>query len=496
MLKLIFRALNVLPDEERSVALVLGHGFFMGVFLATYQTSAEALFVLEFPGKVSLGILAAGVLGVITTALFAFLQSRMLYTRLVVLNVLAIATLAALIGLGLFFLPESYRRVLIFIHFALLGPLVSVFLLGFWGIFGRIFNLRQSKRIIGGIDTGQLTAAILTFFGIALFLEKFPNLLDYLLFVSVGGALLSIAFLFAIIRSHNLNIVQTFDEKSGEKRNTLRSLLKDDYIMLLAAFLALSMLAYLFVENSYLTVLNERYSGAEAANQLATFISWFNGTILILSFIFQTFFNDRIIANYGLKISLLISPIILAGFTIVVIGVGNLLGYSPEDDQYFWFFLFMALSKLFVTFLKDALESPAFKLYFMPLDEKIRFDAQARVEGVVNEIARVAAGAIISLIALVAVVEIVHYSYVLVGIILLWIFVTGRLYNEYRKRIRLKLESQDATLPIFFFTEARTFIESPLFFVFTVLRLVYFYTCQYFYLLYTIYKDRNTLTLC
>lgn len=47
MLKLINKALNVKPEEQQQVMLLLGFGFFMGIFLATFQISAETLFVTK-----------------------------------------------------------------------------------------------------------------------------------------------------------------------------------------------------------------------------------------------------------------------------------------------------------------------------------------------------------------------------------------------------------------------------------------------------------------
>ena len=46
MFKLIYAALNVKPDEQTKVLYLLGYGFFMGIFLATFQLSAETLQVL------------------------------------------------------------------------------------------------------------------------------------------------------------------------------------------------------------------------------------------------------------------------------------------------------------------------------------------------------------------------------------------------------------------------------------------------------------------
>src|SRR5690349_20348438 len=56
---------------------------------------------------------------------------------------------------------SEYSDYYVFAVYCMTGPMTAVLLLSFWGILGRLFNFRQSKRIIGWIDTGQLIAAIL-----------------------------------------------------------------------------------------------------------------------------------------------------------------------------------------------------------------------------------------------------------------------------------------------------------------------------------------------
>jgi len=158
---------------------MLGHGFFMGVFFATYVGTSETLFlntiasekinlgIFNLPGfdPINLGIFTAGALGIITTSLFTFFQSQISYSRLAIFNLVAIFLLTFLLYYLLAnYSTTSYYRYIVFFVFALNGPIIAVFLLGFWGVFGRMFDLRQSKRIIGGIDTGQLAAAIIAFF--------------------------------------------------------------------------------------------------------------------------------------------------------------------------------------------------------------------------------------------------------------------------------------------------------------------------------------------
>src|SRR6185503_13985125 len=74
---------------------------------------------------------------------------------------------------------KDYHREVLFAMYCFTGPMTAILMLCYWGIFGRLFNFKQSKRIIGWIDTGQLIAAILAFFFIPLTASFFPDTSDY-----------------------------------------------------------------------------------------------------------------------------------------------------------------------------------------------------------------------------------------------------------------------------------------------------------------------------
>ena len=444
MLSLVYKALNVREKEKGRVALMLGHGFFMGIFFATYVGTAETLFLnILGDNYINQGIFAAGVLGVFTTGVFVFLQNRISYSKLTIFNLISIFLITCSFYILLSSIdPEQnrqYYNLTVFAIFAMNGPVIAVFLLGFWGVFGRMFDLRESKRIIGGIDTGQVLAAIIAFFIMGLMSESIKNIEVYLI-VSAFSVLGSLFFLILIIRKFDMEVVKIRDIQQESTR--FRSLIKDKYVVLLSLFLALSVTAYLIVERTYLTVLNSQYS--DQPEQLLRFIVWFNGSILILSFIFQTFFNDRIIAVYGLKTSLLILPVVLSLFVVGTIIIGTLTGIDPAGSNFYIFFLSVALSKLFITFLRDSMENPAYKLFFMPLDHTVRFDIQTKVEGVVNEFTKMLAGGLILGVGLFAIFNLISYYYILALVIVTWMYVTGKLYNEYRNKIKIKLESKES----------------------------------------------------
>ena len=89
MLSLVYKALNVREKEKGRVALMLGHGFFMGIFFATYVGTAETLFLnILGDNYINQGIFAAGVLGVFTTGVFVFLQNRISYSKLTIFNLI------------------------------------------------------------------------------------------------------------------------------------------------------------------------------------------------------------------------------------------------------------------------------------------------------------------------------------------------------------------------------------------------------------------------
>ena len=168
MFRGLFAALNVRKEEERPVSLLLITGFFMGIFLACFQVGAETLFLNRLSHLLEEALLISGFLGIVTTALFSFAQNRISFSALSIINLVLVGIVSLLLFFSLNYLDASYQDMVIFVMFSMLGPITAVLLLGYWGIFGRIFDLRQSKRIIGWIDSGQLIAALITFFVIPL----------------------------------------------------------------------------------------------------------------------------------------------------------------------------------------------------------------------------------------------------------------------------------------------------------------------------------------
>ncbi len=438
------------PGEEKPMLLLLGMGFFMGIFLATYQIGSETLF-LDVLGEPYLdyAFFCAGFAGIVSTILFVYLQKRVRYSSLIIANLFFIFIFMAVMRWA--FEITNYDQtaegfhVLPFILFVMIGPITAITLLGFWGIFGRIFDLRASKRIIGGIDTGALTATIIAFFSIP-FITRLPFIDSTydLLFVSAIASFGVFFFTIWIVRDFNVNKA-TKVEHGAEKPKEVNffDLLKDPYLRLLSLFLIFSMGASVFVDYTFYSATEIMYPDEQ---ELTNFLSFFSGTVMIMSFLIQSFVNDIIIGKFGIKVALMTMPLILILFTIGGIVSGHIFGFEVKNEEFILFFMFIACGKAFTAALKDALESPAFKLFFLPIDIKIRFDIQTRIEGVVNESATLIAGAAQIGLGLLLWFKLIHFSYFIVVLAVVVVYLSGKLFEQYKITLKKTLNDQKMAL--------------------------------------------------
>lgn len=421
---------------------MLATGFFMGVFIATYQVTADSLFLNRMGEYLVKAFLITGALGIVSTGLFSFLQNYIRFSILTLLVVAGILAFTVSVYALLHFGSAEWQKPVVFAMFCSTGPIIALLFLSYWGTFGRLFNFRQSKRIIGWIDTGQLIAAILASFLIPLSARLVPDTTDYLF--ACAASILMVGVLLSIIAGQftlSKNNPKEFDSEV-RKESSLGRMFSDRYILLMSMMLVVSMTAFVFNQFSFQEMVRVQYPDQR---ELTNFNAFFTGAVYALSLIMQTFVNNRIISTYGLRISLFLLPIILGVLSLGSVIAGGFFGFDKVDSPkgFVYFFLFVAMSRLFNWTLRDSLENPVFKLFFIPLDNRIRFNVQSKVEGLVNESSRFIAGLLIFGLAFIPAFEVIHISVFLVLLAGCYFLVINKLYSGYRNKIRLKLESSE-----------------------------------------------------
>lgn len=435
----VLKALNIEGNEIVPVILLITQSVFLGVFYGTFDIGAHTMFLKTYPeDMIPKAYIISGIVGVILTSLFSKFQSKIQFSKLANYTLLFISIITVLLRL---FFELSNADWTVFLVFILLGPLNILAIVSFWGTVGRIFNLRQGKRLYGIIDSGQVFGIIISSFAIPLILIHLNGTKNLLIISAIS---IVIAMLIENIIVRRINIDSSNNDQANEEENNtteeqvkLKGFIKDPYIMYMALFVVFSMFAAFFVQYSFLVVTNEQYPGED---DLAKYLAFFTGSMMMFTFIIKTFVYSKLLKTYGLKASLLLSSLLLALFTGIAIGIGYVSGFELASPGFIYFFLFISMGKLFNKALKDGLEGPSFKLLYQSLKKSIRFDVQAKIDGTINEIAALISGILLSILAVLSFVELIHFSVVLFVLLVIWFFITVKLYKEYRNSLEKTLK--------------------------------------------------------
>ncbi len=439
------RFLGVDPEETGPVSLLLAISFLMGLFLATVAVAAQTFFLTsegiseqyDLPKALFIG----GGFGFLATGLFNLLQGRIPFRYLAMFFLVLIIGATAILEYG-----DNYPELispnnLHYVGFALILPFTFVTNLVFWGAFNRLFTLRQQKKLVGSVSGGADIAQIIAFFAIPIMLQFGVEVRS----LFTIGLVSIIAFLavFFILSNGYLSPAEKnprpgmMDEKENKKLNIF-SLLSYRYIFLLAAFIVVSFAALRFIDYSFYNVTTTFFAANPAG--IPTFLSLFEATIVITGFLFGMFAADRIQEEYGLRISLLINPLLLIIFTGGALALGLVFGYAGNSPSVIFFFIAIAMSKLFVNALRDSLDSPVFKFYYVPIDKNIKLDAQTKLEGIVTAAASMLAGGLIVLINSFDFFNLLSVTLFTLPLLGLWYIITNRMYGGYRETLQSSLQ--------------------------------------------------------
>lgn len=423
------KLLDIQQGEGRKVALLLVMSFLIGTFLATISVASQTMFLDNFNETEDLptAFVLSGIVGLTATFIYNFLQNRIPFPWLGSISLIVITAITAFLEFGDYFIDYKW---LTFIGFSQLLPFTFVTYLTFWGSFGRLFNLRQSKRLLGTVDAGGMLASFIAFFSIPLILGIDGFELKYLYTIGLV-AISAVLVLFIFLSRGYLSKVRSFaQEKKIYKKITFQDFFRTRYIKYMALFIIISVVSTTFVNYSFLNVTTLYFEND--SERLANFISYFEMTIVIFNILFQTLATDRILQEYGMRIAILINPVLIALFTVIAIAVGYIFGYSPQDNFFIVFFIGIAMSRLFIQSMKEAMDSQAFRLYLLPVESDIRIDVQTKTEGMVTPFATLIAGGLFMIINRIHIFDLFTITLFTLPLAVLWFVIANRMHRGYR----------------------------------------------------------------
>ncbi len=315
----------------------------------------------------------------------------------------------------------------------MMGPLNILGIVGFWGVASRLFTLRQGKRLFGLIDSGQIIGMIIISLMIPVLIKLLPDNKD-LLYISAFSVL--IAFFIQVIISSKFSLNKRLDESTHDKvaKIKISEILKHKYIVYMSLFIILSMIAAFFVAYIFLPITKIKYPNND---EYYTFLGGFTAVLMIFTLLFKTLAYSKLTKSYGLKVNLILPAILLGAFVVLLFIVSLFLENSIESSVFMLFFLLASLSRLFSVSLKSSIEVPSLKLLYQSLNNNIKYRVQVMIDGMVNETAAIIAGLLLLGFSFIGTT---YHLLLLFVIIVAWIFVAIKLYNEYRHSLEITLD--------------------------------------------------------
>ncbi len=413
--------------------------FFIGMSISFYFTASNAIFLKHFkPKMIPVSFIASGIIIYLAWWMFSHFDKKLNLYYQVVIKFLFVFLSVLAISIGVYAFNSSW---ITFVMYTWVRLMVYILLVNFWGVAGRLFNVRQGKRIFALISIGEVVSYMTGYLSIPLILKflNTPSLL-FLASLFLFICLLMVLIIFATfkdqLKSGIVNSVKV--DKSSQSDWNYWNLLKKPYFRVISMMALLPIFGYLFVD--FLFLAQTKVEFANNPQDIARFLAIFLGSLAFFEILLKLV-SGRFLNKYGLRPSLLSLPIILIFSVILAAGFGAL--YGPIG----MFFSFIALARLFERSIRGAVYEPAFQLLYQPVPTEQRLPFQNQIEGIPKASGTVITGAVILIFSIFPFITLVHYTWIFIVVLGLWIWVAFKMYDEYRKMIKTKLSELKSSEP-------------------------------------------------
>ncbi|HAS45833.1 MAG TPA: hypothetical protein DCS93_35455 [Microscillaceae bacterium] len=414
-------------------------GIFIGAALAFYNIGAISLFLQKFGASQLPEIfIISGISSMVLSAIFIYSQPYFSFSSLTngFFILISFTLLAIFTSIYLDLHPNAVRFSLIF-----LGPLNSLALLVFWGTFGRVFNVQESKRFAGKVSAGFSLGQIIAFFTIPQLLSLTGLTTPLLIFLSAFFITVATAYsIIGIGRWYRFLTVLNDSAQLIRSTNNAFKLLRKRFVNYLIIFAILSICVALFLEYWFLSVVETVYI---RPNDLINFLSLFGGVMVSVSLIISWYVYRFVVNRYGLEKSLRLQPILLIVFIFFTLIVAYTLGHTLDAKRFVFFFFLLIATKFIHDVLRNAIVSPIYRLYLLPIDVRLRFDTQAKLEGFAQELGFLLGGVALYVLAVYTSITAIENIYIALGLLVLLIIVIRAMHSEYQRIIQKKLGEEE-----------------------------------------------------
>jgi len=413
------------------VSMLLTQSVFLGIFIGAFDIAAHSLLLSAFDEKMlARSYIVSGLAGIILITIYSNFRSRIQFREFAIICFSVISALTLSLWCALIFSPAKWIIIIVFI---MLGPLNLLTLLGFWETTEKLFADRHLNKAFQFADAGLIFGILIISFCVPLLMSL--NLQAHnILLISVSSVII-VTIIQTLIGSGS-NMAGSEKDQYYEKtqmRTHLSAFREDSFIRTIGIFAVLSVLAAFFIQYSFMAVTRLQYPVAE---DMAGFLGLFIGWMMIFILVVKLVIFPYLFRNYGLFTCLVIAPGLIVLFTSATIVTGLLMGSETVSAGGFLIlFLLLAFSRIISKSLRDSVEFPSLKIIFQSISKKKRSELQAGITGKVNEMSVVLSGLLLTVLGLFGFIKLIHFSFALFIISLLWLAFAIKLFKAYRNLI-------------------------------------------------------------
>lgn len=375
--------LDLREGEGRPVALLFTLAGLLGFARLLFYATANGLFLAVFDsGKLPLVYIAIAAITVGTGLVYSALQKRLPFAWLLRTGVAFLAVSVLLLRAGI---AVSSSRWIVFLLPTWFMAMLILGLLIVWGAAGRLFDVRQARRLFGVIGAGEVVGDILGGLAVAPMAATFGT--TNVLFVSAASFALALVPLGALDlpTAPVTNAPDTRTEQKAPYR-----VFRHRYVLIIALLSALMNISYYFLDLGFLRQVQGHFSQADSA---ATFIGQLFAVTGVIDLIGRVVISGRVLDRFGPTVGVLALPV---GLTVAM-GAILVLALLLPGAALFWP---VALTMPLWTLLRNWLDKPGSLLLYQPMLPDERTAAQLAVELICDPLAIGVAGVALLFLAM------------------------------------------------------------------------------------------------
>ncbi len=430
MARALTQWIDVRPGEAATVRLLFAFAFSLGLAQVYLASATISLFLGAFPpSMLPFGYIGIALAMPLVGWAHGWLEQRFSLPRLVLINLVLMA--ASLLGWRwLIELPWDGWLLLLYVWWVVVW---SVLNLALWGLVGRIFDLRQSKRLNGVVGAGEVLAMILGGLSVALLVGPIGT--PGLLLVSMAAIILAILLLGRISSVHRARLEGADGPDEGSADQGVLVQFKDRYLRLIFINSALAWVVFYVVDNAFFNIASVRFPTEAEMAILVGRMDAMIGALLLLS---RLFLSARLLAWVGVRGGLLVIPLVIGTGALSVVLAGQL--GAPAG----LIFALAATVKIFEEVCRDSIFRATLQVLFQPLPPGRRLRAQVTTESMVDPFAAALAAGLLLLLVGGLGFDTVRLYQVLLGLFLIWAVLAWRLQFQYLSSLRRALARRAA----------------------------------------------------